>query len=98
MSDATNLEDILDILFSIRNTLTQSGEGTLMGLLLENERRGENIECRMLPKLLEALYALEQAVLASTIIIAKPTNPTKELQKAYATVENFLNERNKRAQ
>ncbi len=84
-----NIESLLD---SIYNELTLQGEPSIKGLMLEQEKRGDNIENNLLPKILDELLDIKKTILVAALIIAK-TNPSiQEVKNSRKIVDAFCNE------
>lgn len=90
-----NVDNCNDLLETIYRELTRTGAATIKGLLQSLENRGTWLENTAFPKLHSQLLDIEKAILASALITANPQNPEKILEKAYKTVEEFLNNQTK---
>lgn len=99
MSNKEILETILDrfsgnadTVDAIYEELNTQGRSTIKGLLFEAERRGANMEEIILPAIQKELVDIERAILASAILIAKPTDPQQAIKNAYSFADKILSD------
>ena len=84
------VSDNADTVDAIYEELNTQGQSTIKGLLLEAERRGANIEERILPALRKELVDIERTILASAILIANPKEPQQAIKRAYSIADKIL--------